>query len=59
MEICKKKIVYSNIELNENLIYHQVEDDCEDFKVFINEKKEVFLLKVKIPSTKFFTLKLT
>ena len=58
MEIHKKKIVYSNIELNENLTYHQVEDDCEDFKVFINEK-EVFLLKVKVPSTKFFTLKLT
>jgi hypothetical protein len=59
VQILKKKIVYSNIELNENLTYYQVEDDCEDFKVFINEKKEVFLLKNKIPSAKFFTLKLT
>ena len=31
----------------------------QDFKVFINEKKEVFLLNVKVPSTKFFTLKST
>ena len=45
MEIRKKKIVYSNIELNENLTYYQVEDDCEDFKVFINEKKEVFFIE--------------
>lgn len=55
MEINRKEIIYSKHKLNESTTYYQVEDDCEDFKVFINDKKEVFLLKnIKSPKCQFF-----
>jgi enolase len=45
MEIHKKELVYVTEKISEDYPFYQIEDDCEDFKVFVNKKNEVFLLR--------------
>ena len=45
MEVIRKELLYINAKMNEDSIYYQLDDDCEDFKVFVNDKNEVFLIR--------------
>ena len=55
MEINKMEVVYSTHKLTEFVCYYDMEDDCEDFKVFLGENNQVFLLKSsKTPKGQFF-----
>lgn len=45
MQVNKMEIVHSDKKLNEFVTYYDMGDDCEDFKVFVGENNEVFLLK--------------
>lgn len=49
------EVVYSTHKLSEFVCYYDMEDDCEDFKVFVGENNQVFLLKSsKTPKGQFF-----
>jgi hypothetical protein len=49
------EIVHSTHKLNEFTTYYDMEDECEDFRVFVNENNEVFLLKnIKNSKVHFF-----
>jgi hypothetical protein len=45
MQVNKKQIIYCDKKLNEFVTYYDMDDDCEDFKVFLGENNQVFLLK--------------
>ena len=55
MEIKKMEVVYSTHKLDEFISYYDMDDDCEDFKVFVGENNQVFLLRnSKTPKCQFF-----
>jgi hypothetical protein len=55
MQVNKMEIVHSTHKLNEFTTYYDMEDECEDFRVFVNENNEVFLLKnIKNSKVHFF-----
>lgn len=55
MEVIKNELLYVNGKVNENSLYYQLDDDCEDFKVFANDKNEIFLIRnIKNSKCQFF-----